>query len=131
MRRNIQGELVSLDFLKAMGELSPAQHGLLINLLESSARSSPENAWTIKEIAQRFHLSYEVARRCLKTLKQLGFLEEVNVGRKNSLKKVHAYYISVELARKVNEPTHTKLVSKIADAKMQAKPDLSDKIKLH
>jgi len=127
MKRNIQGELVSIDFLEAMGELSPAQHGLLINLLKSPARNKPENAWTIQEVSRRFDLSYEAARRYLKALRQLGFLEQVDVEREGSPKKVHAYYISIELARKVNEPTHTVMVNKIANAKMQAKIDLSDK----
>lgn len=124
MKRNIQGELVSIEFLKALNELTPAERDLLIKLLESSARNNPQNAWTIKEVAEFAGLGYELCRQYLLNLKKLGFLEQVLVKKEGSPKRVHAYYVSIEVARKVNEPTHTALVSKISHAKKQGKTDL-------
>lgn len=112
-------ELVGIDFLRAMTKLSRSQRRLLMDLLKFSARNL-ENALTIYEISCQFDLSYEAARRHLKTLKQVGFLKKTSVVREGSPKRVHAYYVDDEIIKEVKPE---ELKEKIEQGKVEIPMD--------
>ena len=117
--KEMKWELVSIDFLQAMTKLSRSQRRLLVDLLKFSARNL-ENALTIYEISCQFDLSYEVARRHLKTLKQVGFLKKTSVVREGSPKRVHAYYVDDEIIKEVKPE---ELKEKIEQGKVEIPMD--------
>lgn len=114
------GYLLSRDFLRVYGALTPKQQSLALSFVDSSINCSSV-ALSIEDIFKKLNTggSLRTLRRDLKTLWLCGILEEVTLPNKKN-KPVLAYYVSSEVVMLLKKPNETAFVDKVKHEKEKA-----------
>ena len=114
------GYLLSRDFLRVYGMLSPKQQSLALRFMDSSVKCEV-SALSIEDIFKGFKVTGSLAtlRRDLKALLLGGILEEVTIYNDKN-KPVLAYFVSTGVMKLIKEPGAVALVDKVKHANEKA-----------